>query len=88
MTGDPLEDLKHRLEWNCNETNNHHCRIGTRIDEARGRRVLRVWPRHDETGEPEKVTGWASVWRDAMAYERDRDVVVSGEPGEIRVAEL
>lgn len=82
----PLETLQYSLEWNCNETNNNHCRIVTELDEDDHGHWLRVWPRTDDRGEYVKATGYDSVLRQIYRFEAEHEVLVTDvDPDSSRV---
>ncbi len=71
-----LAALKRQLEWDCNETSNHNCKIVTELKENSHGPHLRVWPKTNDRGEYIKVTGWDSVLRSVYAFERKHDEII------------
>jgi hypothetical protein len=82
MTEDAIETMRKQLEWDCNETNNHHCRIVTKMHDD-PRRLI-VMPETDNKGSYIKTSGWSNVVRDIVrAEERHEGLLMSAEPGKL-----
>lgn len=73
-----LASLQRRLEWDCNETNNNHCKIETELSEDSHSPYLRVWPRTNNRGEYVKTSGWDNVLRSVFSFEREHEGVYVG----------
>lgn len=80
-----LRSVRDNIEWDCNETNNHHCRVVTEVEYLDGLCwSLKVQPRTDETGEPLETTGWAKVIRDMVHASKKREnLALNAKPGKL-----
>lgn len=88
-----LEKLKEIIEWNCNETNNHHCKVVARIAETNHGEALIIYPETNNRGEYLKISGYDSVLRECFGKESSEewDIIVSNvnpDNGKIVVREL
>jgi len=70
-----LAALQRSLEWDCNETNNNHCKIETELSEDSHSPYLHIWPRTNTRGEYVKLSGWDNVLRSVFRFEREHEGV-------------